>query len=34
MFAGSGACLAVAKGVIPSMPTDGACPGFIDFDAA
>lgn len=31
MFAGSGACLAVAKGLIPSMPTDGDCAGFIDF---
>lgn len=34
MFAGSGACLAVAKGVIRSMPSSGDCPGFIDFDAA
>lgn len=31
MFAGSGACLAVAKGVIPSMPSSGDCPGFVDF---
>lgn len=33
-FAGSGACLAVAKGIIPSMPSSGNCPGFIDFGAA
>ena len=33
MFAGSGACLAVAKGVIPSMPSSGDCPGFVDFEA-
>ena len=34
MFAGSGACLAVAKGIIPSVPTDGDCPGFVDFETA
>jgi hypothetical protein len=34
MFAGSGACLAVAKGIIPSMPSSGDCPGFIDFETA
>ncbi|MBN8285466.1 HGGxSTG domain-containing protein [Zoogloea sp.] len=31
-FAGGGKCLAVAKRIIPSMPTAGACPGFLDFD--
>lgn len=34
MFAGSGACLAVAKGIIPSVPSGGDCPGFIDFETA
>lgn len=32
MFAGSGACLAVAKGIITSMPSAGECAGFIDFE--
>jgi len=34
MFAGGGACLAVAKGLIPSTVTGGDCPGFIDFETA
>ncbi|WP_434516674.1 HGGxSTG domain-containing protein [Dechloromonas sp. ARDL1] len=32
MFASNGACLAVAKGVIPSRPTGDTCSGFSDFE--
>lgn len=32
MFAGSGACLAVSKGIISGVPAGGDCPGFRGFE--